>query len=53
MNNLKLDLPKPDFPPYRLTVARNARDGFHYDPEVLERAASAPAGIVAAGGRGG
>lgn len=29
-----------------LKVAANARDGFNYGPEVLARAATAPAGIV-------
>lgn len=44
--SLRFDLPTPTYPPERLTVARNARDGFRYDPEVLARALTAPAGMV-------
>ena len=43
---LKMDLPAPTFPPHRLTVARNARDGFRYDADTLARALTAPAGLV-------
>jgi hypothetical protein len=44
--NLTFDLPTPNYPPERLTIARNARDGFRYDPDVLARAMTAPAGLV-------
>jgi len=43
---LNMDLPAPSFPPHRLTVARNARDGFRYDADVLARVVTAPAGLV-------